>query len=56
MENIPPPGGEAVLERREAEHLFRVLRAAPGERFRLIDGNGNVAVAAVGQGRSLTVE
>lgn len=56
MENIPAPGDVAELERREAEHLFRVLRAAPGERFRLIDGRGGVAVAAVGPGRELTVE
>ena len=57
MENLPAPGCEAVLERREAEHLFRVLRAAPGERFRLIDGRGNAAVAAVAApGRKLVVE
>ena len=56
IENIPPPGGEAVLERREAEHLFRVLRAAPGERFRLIDGRGNAAVAVVAPERKLAVE
>ena len=56
MENLPAPGCEAVLERREAEHLFRVLRAAPGERFRLIDGRGNVAVAAAAPGRKLMVE
>ena len=55
-ENLPSPGGEAVLERREAEHLFRVLRAAPGERFRLLDGRGGRAVAEVLPGRVLRVE
>ena len=56
MDNIPAPGGAAVPERREAEHLFRVLRAAPGERFRLIDGKGGIAVAVVAPERRLAVE
>ena len=56
VENLPSPGGEVVLERREAEHLFRVLRAAPGERFRLLDGRGGRAVAEVLPGRALRVE
>jgi 16S rRNA (uracil1498-N3)-methyltransferase len=56
VENLPPLGGEAVLERREAEHLFRVLRAAPGERFRLLDGSGGRAVAEVCPGKVLKVE
>lgn len=56
LENLPPAGGEAVLERREAEHLFRVLRAAPGERFRLLDGRGGRAVAEVLPGKVLRVE
>ena len=56
VENLPPPGGEAALEKREAEHLFRVLRAAPGERFRLLDGRGGRAVAEVLPGKILRVE
>jgi len=56
MENPPPPGSEAALDRREAEHLFRVLRAAPGERFRLLDGQGKVSVASVRPDRVLFVE
>ena len=56
VENLPPAGGDVELERREAEHLFRVLRAAPGERFRLLDGRGGVAVAEVAEGRALRVE
>ena len=56
VENLPPVGGEVVLERREAEHLFRVLRATPGERFRLLDGRGGRAVAEVLPGKTLRVE
>ena len=56
VENLPSPGGEVALERREAEHLFRVLRAAPGERFRLLDGSGGRAVAEVCPGKVLKVE
>ena len=56
VENLPSPGGEVALERREAEHLFRVLRAAPGERFRLLDGSGGRAVAEVCSGKVLKVE
>lgn len=56
VENMPSIGGEVVLERRETEHLFRVLRAAPGERFRLLDGRGGRAVAEVLPGKVLRVE
>lgn len=56
VENLPGPGCEVDLERREAEHLFRVLRAAPGERFRLLDGRGGRAVAGVLPGKALRVE
>ena len=56
VENLPVTGGEVAPERREAEHLFRVLRAAPGERFRLLDGRGGRAVAEVLPGKLLRVE
>lgn len=56
VENLPAPGGDVALERREAEHLFRVLRAAPGERFRLLDGRGGRAVAEVRPGKVLRIE
>ena len=55
VENLPPPGGEVDLERREAEHLFRVLRAAPGDSFRLLDGRGGRAEAEVVPGGKLRV-
>ena len=55
VEKLPPVGGEVELERREAEHLFRVLRAAPGECFRLLDGRGGRAEAEVLQGGKLRV-
>ena len=56
VENLPDPGGDVVLERRESEHLFRVLRATPGERFRLLDGRGGRAVAEVRPDKALRVE
>lgn len=56
VENLPSPGGEVELERREAEHLFRVLRAAPGESFRLLDGRGGRAEAEVVPGGKLRVK
>ena len=55
VENLPSPGGEVDLERREAEHLFRVLRAAPGDSFRLLDGRGGRAEAEVVPGGKLRV-
>jgi len=55
VDNLPSVGGEVALERREAEHLFRVLRAAPGERVRLLDGRGGRAVAEVLPDRVLRV-
>ena len=56
VENPPSPGGEVSLDRREAEHLFRVLRAVPGERFRLLNGRGGVFGAEVLPDRKLRVE
>ncbi len=55
VDNLPPSGGEVVLERRESEHLFRVLRAAPGEHVRLLDGRGGRAEAEVLPGKVLRV-
>jgi len=49
---LPAPGGEVTLEGREAEHLFRVLRARDGEELELLSGDGRKALAVVrGKGR-----
>ena len=48
--------GEAVrLDKEESSHLFRTLRAEPGEQCRLMDGAGRFALAEVLPGRQLKV-
>lgn len=48
--------GEAVrLDKEESAHLFRTLRAEPGERCRLMDGAGRFALAEVLPGKQLKV-
>lgn len=54
-ESIGTPGAAAELEEREAEHLFRVLRAVPGDEVTLLDGRGGRAAAVVRPGRRLEV-
>lgn len=54
-QTIGEPGAPAELEAREAEHLFRVLRAAPSDEVMLLDGRGGRAVAVVRPGRRLEV-
>ncbi len=50
-------GSEAPLPPREAEHLFRTLRARPGESVELLDGAGISAKAeVVGDGRVRILE
>ena len=44
------------LDPREESHLFKILRARPGDRVRLLDGRGTTGVAVVGQGRELLLE
>lgn len=45
----------AELERTERDHLFRTLRARPGEPVRLLDGRGGEAAAEVVDGGKLLV-
>ena len=54
-ETIGAPGAAAELDPRESEHLFKVLRAAPGDEVVLLDGNGSRATAVVRSGRRLEV-
>ena len=53
----PRPGGEAILPEEETRHAVRVLRVKPGERVRLVDGEGRQAeaVAVAVQGSHLRV-
>ena len=52
---IRDSGAAAELDPRESEHLFRVLRAAPGDEVTLLDGRGGRAVAVVRPGRRLEI-
>lgn len=56
LANIPPAGTAASLERRDAEHLFRTLRAREGDALRLFDGKGKLAFGTVGAGQDILVE
>lgn len=48
-------GTHPVLEARERDHLFKTLRARPGEELRLFDGRGGIARARVLPGRELEI-
>ena len=49
-------GEKILLERAEHNHLFRILRAAPGESYGLLDGKGNRGIARVLPGKELVLE
>lgn len=51
--DIPDTGGYAVPDSREAEHLFKVLRARDGEFVEILDGKGCRAQAVVENKRLL---
>ena len=46
-------GDTVRLDKEESAHLFRTLRAEPGEKCRLMDGAGHFAQAEVVQGKML---
>lgn len=50
------PDSLVRLDPREESHLFKILRARPGDHVRLLDGCGTTGVAVVGQGRELVLE
>ena len=53
MDVLPEPSTVFRLPSEEESHLFRILRARPGERVRLLDGKGGSAEAEVRSGRDL---
>jgi len=53
---IGPAGSPAALETDDRKHLFRTLRAVPGEVVELTDGHGTLATAEVADGQNLTVK
>ena len=50
------PGSSFCLDSREEAHLFRILRARPGETVALLDGHGTVGTAVVEPDRRLRLE
>ena len=42
-------------EKREADHLFKTLRARQGEKIKLIDGRGIIAAAKIGKNKEIIV-
>lgn len=44
------------LEKGEANHLFRILRATPGEQVELMDGCGRIAKAQVADDKLLVIQ
>ena len=53
--DIPAPGGCVEVEPREAEHLFKVFRARPGESVELLDGHGVVAQGVIEDRKSVRI-
>jgi len=53
---VAGPDSLIRLDPREESHLFKILRARPGDRVRLLDGHGTTGTAVVGQGRDLLLE
>ena len=50
------PGSLFYLDSREESHLFRILRARPGETVAVLDGHGMLGTALVEQDRCLRLE
>ncbi len=48
-------GDTVRLEKDENSHLFRTLRAVPGDRCKLMDGCGRFALAEVAEGKMLKI-
>ncbi|MFA6103196.1 MAG: RsmE family RNA methyltransferase [Victivallaceae bacterium] len=55
-EKINLPGSAAELDERDWKHLFKTLRAVPGEKIMLMDGRGVTADAVIADGREIIVE
>ncbi len=55
-EKINLPGSAVELDERDWKHLFKTLRAVPGEKIMLMDGRGITADAVVAEDRGIIVE
>ena len=55
LENIPEAGACAELSKREQDHLYKILRCRVGEKLKLCDGRGAVALAEAEADRSVKI-
>ena len=46
VDNLPENGTQFRLDREEETHLFRILRARPGEVVQLLDGKGGIGTSS----------
>ena len=53
--NSASAGDSVRLDKDETSHLFRTLRARPGERCRLMDGAGHFALAEAGTDKTVKI-
>ena len=51
--SLPEPGSLLSLDSGENAHLFRTLRARPGETIRLLDGRGGAGTAVIEPGQQI---
>ena len=52
---MPEVGGALTLPEDEAQHVFKVLRARPGDAVEVVGAGGALALARVEDGRTVTV-
>lgn len=52
---MPEVGGTLTLPENEARHVFKVLRARPGDLVEVVGAGGGLFLAHVGDGRAVTV-
>jgi 16S rRNA (uracil1498-N3)-methyltransferase len=52
---VPEVGGTLTLPGEEARHLFKVLRARPGDTVEVVGARGTLALARVEDGRTVAV-
>lgn len=55
VEHMTEPGGFAALEPRERDHLFKTLRARPGDAVELLDGRGGRMDGVVRDGKAVEI-
>jgi len=55
VQTVPEVGGTLTLPENEARHVFKVLRARPGDLVEVVDAGGGLFLAHVGDGRAVTV-